>query len=294
MADMNPPLQHRRAALSALMADLWAACWPMRHAGLVRQLAGRDVTERFRGQWLGWAWLVLAPLLMVAVYTLVLRHAMGVRWGGAGPAADAASGWVGDVDFAVRLMCALLPFNWLAECVARGPRLVGDVPHLVKKVVFPLEVLPWVVAVAALVPLGAGLAVTLAVQGLAMGSLPVTVLWLPLVWLPLWPLGLGLMWVLAAVGTYVKDVAQLVAPALGALLFLSPVFYELRTLPTGLRDALSWSPLAVVMEQTRAVVVMGQAPDGLVLLAALAVGLGVAAVGAALFQRVRAGFADVV
>jgi lipopolysaccharide transport system permease protein len=220
---------------------------------------------------------------------------MGVRWGGAGwAAADAASGWVGDVDFAVRLMCALLPFNWLAECLSRAPRLVSDVPHLVKKVVFPLEVLPWVAALAAMVPLVAGLSVTLLAQALAAGSLSWTVLWLPLVWLPLLPLGLGLMWAMAAVGTYVKDVGQLVAPALGALLFLSPVFYELRSLPEGLRDALGWSPLALVMEQTRAVVVAGQAPDLALLSGALGVGLVVALLGAALFQRVRAGFADVV
>jgi lipopolysaccharide transport system permease protein len=272
-----------------------AMLWPTRTFALVRQLATRDVQERYRGQWLGWVWLVLAPLLMVAVYTLVLRHAMGVRWGGAGwAAADAASGWVGDVDFAVRLMCALLPFNWLAECLSRAPRLVSDVPHLVKKVVFPLEVLPWVAALAAMVPLVAGLSVTLLAQALAAGSLSWTVLWLPLVWLPLLPLGLGLMWAMAAVGTYVKDVGQLVAPALGALLFLSPVFYELRSLPEGLRDALGWSPLALVMEQTRAVVVAGQAPDLALLSGALGVGLVVALLGAALFQRVRAGFADVV
>lgn len=277
------------------LAPAWALLWPGRALGLVRQLAARDVAERYRGQWLGWAWLVLAPLLMVAVYTLVLRHAMGVRWGDAGgAAADAASGWVGDVDFAVRLMCALLPFNWLAECISRAPRLVSDVPHLVKKVVFPLEVLPWVAALAAMVPLVAGLAVTLLAQAVAAGSLSWAVLWLPLVWLPLLPLGLGLMWVLAAVGTYVKDVGQLMAPVLGALLFLSPVFYELRSLPPALRDALGWSPLALVMEQTRAVVVAGQAPDVALLSGALGVGLVVALVGAALFQRVRSGFADVV
>jgi lipopolysaccharide transport system permease protein len=172
--------------------------------------------------------------------------------------------------------------------------LVSDVPHLVKKVVFPLEVLPWVAALAAMVPLVAGLTVTLAAQAVAAGSLSWTVLWLPLVWLPLLPLGLGLMWALAAVGTYVKDVGQLVAPALGALLFLSPVFYELRSLPEGLRDALGWSPLALVMEQTRAVVVAGQAPDLALMGGALGVGLVVAVLGAALFQRVRAGFADVV
>jgi lipopolysaccharide transport system permease protein len=217
---------------------------------------------------------------------------MGVRWGAAG--APSASGWIGDVDFAVRLMCALLPFNWLAECVSRAPRLVSDVPHLVKKVVFPLETLPWVVAIASAIPLMVGLLVVLAAQGLALGSLPATVLWLPLVWLPLLPLGLGLMWALAAVGTYVKDVGQMVAPALGALLFLSPVFYDLSSLPAPLREALGWSPLALVIEETRAVVVAGRLPDWATLGGALGAGLVVALLGAALFQRVRAGFSDVV
>jgi lipopolysaccharide transport system permease protein len=290
MGQMNP--EPTVGAAAPLLAA-GRALWPLAQLPLIRQLATRDVAERYRGQWLGWAWLVLVPLLMVAVYTLVLRHAMGVRWGGTGPGAGLDTGWVGDLDFAVRLMCALMPFNWLAECVSRAPRLVSDVPHLVKKVVFPLEVLPWVTAAAALVPLAASLVVTLAAQALAHGDLPATVLWLPLVWLPLLPLGLGLMWLLSAVGTYAKDVAHLVAPALGALLFLSPVFYELRTLPEGLREALAWSPLAVVMEQTRAVV-MGQAPDPGGLLLAGGAGLALSLAGAVLFQRVRAGFADVV
>ncbi len=272
---------------------LTAALWPARHQGLLRQLVVRDLAERYRGQWLGWAWLILAPLLMVAVYTLVLRHAMGVRWGDAGEPSTPV-GWAADVDFAVRLMCALLPFNWLAECVARAPRLIVDAPHLVKKVVFPLELLPWVVALSALVPMVAGLTVTLAAQGLAAGMVPATAWWLLVVWAPLLPLGLGLAWALAAVGTYVKDVAQLVAPALGALLFLSPVFYELGHLKPGLQAALGWSPLATVIEQTRTVLVAGRPPDAAALAWAAAAGLLAAVAGAALFRRVRPGFADVV
>lgn len=271
----------------------WMAhAWPARHAALIGQLAAREVADRHRGQWLGWAWLVMGPLLMVAVYTLVLRHAMGVRWPGGAEGSGASAG-AADLDFAVRLLCGLLPFNLMAECMSRAPRLVSDVPHLVKKVVFPLEVLPWVAFAAALAPLGVGVLVVVGALGL-LGSLHATALWLPVVWLPLVPLCLGLGWLLAGIGTFVRDVSQLVAPALGALLFLSPIFYELGSLPPALRQALSLNPLAVVIEQTRAVLMAGQAPDGAALAWALLATSTVAVAGVAVFRRARPGFADVV
>lgn len=282
MADKTPPRPEAgAAALQAL--------WPGRHWALTQQLASRELAARYRGQGLGWAWLVLAPLLMLAVYTVVLRQVLGVRWG---TTATQAGGT--DLEFALQMYAGLAVFTFFSEVVLRAPRLVTDVPHLVKRVVFPLEILPWVSVLAALVPLA--LAATLLLMGAAAtrGHLPVSALALPLVWLPLLPLTLGLGWLLAAVGTYVRDVGEVLGLALSALLFLSPVFYDAASLPPALQLPLGLSPLAVVMTQTRQVVLAGQWPAWDLWAGVMLASMVVALLGAALFARVRSGFADVV
>jgi lipopolysaccharide transport system permease protein len=292
MADRNPQKLegHRpdQVGWKAAWAAVPPALWPARHWALIVQLAARDVRARYRAQGLGIAWLVLAPLLMLLVYTVVLRQVMGVRWG-----AQAAAGG-SDLEFALQLYAGLAVFAYFSEVVLRAPRLVSDVPHLVKRVVFPLETLPWVSALAALVPLGLAALLLLLGTAATRGQLPLSALALPVVWLPLLPLTLGLGWLLAALGTYIRDVGEVLALAVGALLFLSPVFYDASTLPPALQAPLGLSPLAVVMTQTRQVVLAGVWPAwdvwGGVMLAAVALAL----LGAVLFARVRSGFADVV
>ncbi|MBU3740562.1 MAG: hypothetical protein FGM55_16630, partial [Rhodoferax sp.] len=124
----------------AAMAELMRYLLPLRHAALIGQLTRRSVQARYRQSWLGTAWAVLTPLLMLGVYTLVFRHVFKVRWGTLDE---------GNLAFALRLYAGLAVFNFFAECVSRAPGLVLAQPNLVKKVVFPLEVLPWVNALAA-------------------------------------------------------------------------------------------------------------------------------------------------
>ena len=292
MADRNPPKLEGRPPGQVGWKAAWAAVppavWPARHWPLVLQLAARDVRARYRAQGMGMAWLVLAPLLMLCVYTVVLRQVMGVRWG-----AQATAGG-SDLDFALQLYAGLAVFAYFSEVVLRAPRLVSDVPHLVKRVVFPLETLAWVSAMAALVPLGLAAVLLLLGTAAAQGHLPVSALALPVVWLPLLPLTLGLGWLLAAVGTYIRDVGDVLALAMGALLFLSPVFYDASTLPPALQAPLGLNPLAVVMTQTRQVVLAGVWPAWDVWAAVMLAAVALALVGAALFARVRSGFADVV
>lgn len=292
MADRNPPKREGpppgQVGWKAAWAAVPPAVWPARHWPLVLQLAARDVRARYRAQGMGMAWLVLAPLLMLCVYTVVLRQVMGVRWGA--PATAGGS----DLEFALQLYAGLAVFAFFSEVVLRAPRLVSDVPHLVKRVVFPLETLAWVSAMAALVPLGLAAVLLLLGTAATLGQLPVSALALPVVWLPLLPLTLGLGWLLAAVGTYIRDVGEVLALAMGALLFLSPVFYDASTLPPALQAPLGLNPLAVVMTQTRQVVLAGVWPAWDVWAAVMLAAVALAVLGAALFARVRSGFADVV
>ena len=249
------------------------------------QFARRDVQARYRRSWLGLAWLVLAPLLMLVIYTLVFRHVFQVRW---------ADPQEGNIAFALRLYAGLAVFNFFAECVNRAPHLVLEQPHLVKKVVFPLEVLPWSSVLAAGIQLLVGGALLVALRWLGMGSVPWTVVLLPIVWLPLVPLCLGLSWALGALGTYVRDVGQVVSMVVAALVFISPVFFPVEALPARVQQWMWLNPLAPVMTQTRTVLLQGVSPDWSAWALNLLGCLGIAVLGALLFNRLRQGFADVV
>lgn len=267
------------------LTHLFAYFWPARHAELIAQLALRDIQARYRRSWLGLAWLVLAPLLLLAIYTLVFRHIFQVRWSVPGES---------NLAFALRLYAGLAVFNFFAECANRAPHVVLEQPSLVKKVVFPLEVLSWVCVLAATAQLLVAGGVLVLLRWLGMGSVPWSALALPVVWLPLVPLCLGLGWGLGALGPFVRDVGQVIGLLVGALVFISPVFFPLEALPAKLQDWMWLNPLAPIMTLTRQVLLQGIWPDWRLWLgSALSCG-GVAVAGAWIFHRLRRGFADVI
>lgn len=266
--------------------SLLPTLWPARHTHLIRQLVRREIEGRYRASMLGMLWAGLMPLAMLAVYTLVFRHVFRARWGGA----DGGSG----LEFALYLYAGLAVFNFFAECVGRAPGLILAQPNLVKRVVFPLEVLPWVATLAAAVHLLIALVILLATTVWLRGGLPWTTVALPLVWLPLLPMMLGLGWFLSALGVFLRDIGQMVGLGVSLLMFLSPLFYPLSALPEEWRAVLGLNPLALIMEETRHVLLDGLWPAwgalSLLLAACLLVALG----GALFFRATRHGFADVV
>ena len=267
------------------LVSLLSYLWPWRHRGLIAQLARREVHARYRQSWLGLVWVVLTPLMMLGVYTLVFRHVMRVRWYGLEE---------GNLEFALRIYAGLAVFNFFAECVNRAPTLVLEQPHLVKKVVFPLEILPWAAAVSASVGLAVSGVLMMVLAAFSQTGLPITVVALPLVWIPLLPLVLGLGWLLAGLGTYVRDVGQLLGMVVSALMFLSPIFFPVEALPESVRSVMLLNPLAWVMTGTREVLLAGHWPDWRALLLLFVACTLVAMLGAAFFRKARVGFSDVV
>jgi lipopolysaccharide transport system permease protein len=268
------------------MQTLWPYLLPLQHVDLLEQLIRRDVQARYRQSLLGSVWLVVAPLAMLVVLTVVFRQVMGVRWPMTGSEDS-------DLAFALRLFAGLAIFQFVAECINRSPTLVLAQPQLVKKVVFPLELLAWVSVAGS----GIGFLVSAALVVVGTAFTPEGLTWpalcLPLIWLPLVPLLLGLSWGLSAIGTFVPDVGQVLPPAMSALMFLSPIFYPVEALPAAGQAFMALNPLAEPITQTRLVLLEGHWPAwGAWSVHALAC-LLVAVVGAALFARVRAGFADV-
>lgn len=253
---------------------------------ILRQFVRREFLGRYRGSLLGVVWTFLTPLLMLAVYTFVFVGVFKARW----PGAEGAGGSA----FALRLFAGLIVFNLFSEVIARAPTMVLEQPNLVKKVVFPLELLAFVALGSALVQFLIGATILLLGVAVFEQALSWQVLFLPVVVLPLLPMILGLAWLLNAFGVFLRDVAPLVSMGVSFLLFLSPVFYSVQSLAPQWQFWMRLNPLTPVMENLRGAVFSHVLPDWSTWWLTLAAGVLVAMVGASIFTVLRKGFADVV
>jgi len=251
---------------------------------LTWEMTKRDLSARYRGSLLGVAWSLVTPVLMLLVYTFVFGVVFKARWGGT--ELDSA-------DFALALFTGLLTFGIFSESVNRSPSLILGHQNLVKKVVFPLEILPLMAVLTAVIQAGISLAVLLVACIVMRGGLPWTTIYVPLVLAPVILLTLGFTWGLSAMGVFLRDIGQGVAVVTTALMFLTPIFYPLEALPESYRHLAASSPLAVAVENMRQVVLWGKQPDWSSVLVGLAVSVPVAITGYGLFMRTKKGFADV-
>lgn len=275
---MNPH-QARSAMPLAMFTSLW------RNRLLIRQMTRRDVVGRYRGSVLGLAWSFFNPVLMLLVYTFVFSVVFKARWNVGGEESRA--------DFAIILFVGMIVHGLFAECVNRAPGLILSNVNYVKKVVFPLEILPWVAMGSALFNGLVSTVVLLLAQLLINQTLPWTSVFFPLVLLPLVFAGMGFAWFLAALGVFVRDIGQVTSIFTTVLLFLSPIFYPVSALPEEYRGLLQFNPLTLIIEESRKVLIFGSLPDWPSLGVALLAGLAIAAAGFWWFQKTRKGFADV-
>jgi lipopolysaccharide transport system permease protein len=253
---------------------------------LLRQLVRRDVLDRHKGSFLGILWSIVQPLTTLVLYTFVFGVLLHVRWG----TGESTS----QLDYALTLFCGMIVFGVFAEGVMRAPSLVLEHPNFVKKVVFPLEILPVAALGSVLINAGLAFAVLLAAVVVHAHGVSPTVLALPLVLVPLLLLTLGLGWFLAALGVYVRDTRQVTAIVVGQfLLFLTPVFYPLSVVPDRLRWLIALNPLAILVEQARRVVLWGLLPEWDRLLGVTLLGVVVMQLGYRWFMRAKRGFPDV-
>jgi lipopolysaccharide transport system permease protein len=262
--------------------EMTASLW--RNQDLIKTLIKREVIGRYRGSVLGILWSFFNPVFMLTVYTFVFSVVFKARWSGGGDS---------KTEFALILFAGLMVFNLFAECVNRAPGLILSNVNYVKKVVFPLEILPVVSFGAASFHTAVSFGVWLLFFLLFFGLPPITALLLPIVILPLALLTLGLSWILASLGVYLRDVGQFIGIATTALLFLSPIFYPVSVLPEKYQTLLLLNPLTPVIEQVRDILIWGKTPDWLFFGGGFAASAVIAWLGFAWFQKTRKGFADV-
>ena len=276
---MNPHANH-----STALKEPFAALW--HHRSLVWQMTRREVVGRDRGSVMGIAWSFFNPVLMLLVYTFVFSVVFKARWG--------VGTEEGRAGFAIALFVGMIVHGLFAEVVNRAPGLIlGNVSY-VKRVVFPLEVLPWIAMGSALFHTAVSLVVLLLAQLILTYQLTWTLVLFPLVLAPLILATMGLAWFLAAIGVYLRDIGQTIGIVTTVMLFLSPVFYPVSALPEQYQPLLRLNPLTFVIEEGRKVLLFGQLPDWGGWALYLAISLCVAWAGFWWFQRTRKGFADVV
>ncbi|WP_386083001.1 ABC transporter permease [Vreelandella sp. F11] len=275
---MNPH-SDQPISFKSLLKSLW------QHRDLIITMTKRDVAGRYRGSVLGLFWSFLNPVFMLLVYTFVFSVVFNARWG---VGEDETS-----TQFAVVLFAGLVVHSFFAEVLSKAPGLVLGSSNYVKKVVFPLEILPAIALGSAIFHTAISLLVLQFAYIVFTGIPPWTIILSPIVFFPLAVLSLGVAWMLAALGVFLRDIGQFIGVIVTVLLFLSPIFFPIDRLPEEYQILILLNPLTFIIEQAREVLIWGRLPDW--------VGLGVytffstvfAWLGYAWFQKTRKGFADV-
>lgn len=275
-----------KTAANVLSAEsplaVFASGWKNRT--LVLRLAKREIEARYRGSILGLLWAVITPLLMLGVYTFVFSVIFQARWG-------QSSG--NRAEFSLLLFSGLIIFNLFSETINRAPTLMLENPSYIKKVLFPLEIMPWVAICVSLFNALVAFCLLFLFYPFVFGAPPLSILFLPLLLVPLMLITLGLTWFLSSVGVYLRDIRQVIGVLTTMLLFLSPIFYPVSALPEKFRQLIYFNPLTLMLERSKDVMFWGHSPSilGLALLTLLS--WAVAWLGYLWFIKTKKGFADV-
>lgn len=271
-------MREHRTSPSALLASFW------NNRDLILEMTKREVIGRYQGSILGLAWSFFHPILMLSVYTFVFSFVFKARWGN--------SGDENKISFSLILFVGMIVHGLFSESTTKAPDLILKNANYVKKVVFPLEILSIISLGAALFHSTISLAVLLVAIAFTSG-LHWTILLAPIIFFPLVVLSLGVSWLLASLGVFIRDVGQTIGILTTVLMFLSPMFYPISAIPSTIRPLIILNPLALIMEQARSVLIWGQQPDWQALFIYTAIAFSVAWIGFAWFQKTRKGFADV-
>ena len=277
--NFNSPNKSSPASLYALVQNLFV------NRQLIDQMVRREVVGRYRGSIFGLAWSFFNPILMLVIYTFVFSVVFNARWG--------AGNSDSKTEFALILFVGMIVFGLFSEVINRAPMLIISNVNYVKKVIFPLEILPVISLGAALFHFLISFLVLACALLIINGFIHWTIIFFPLVIAPLIILILGFSWILASLGVYLRDIGQTIGILTTVLMFLSPVFYSVSALPERFQVWMNLNPLTFIIEQARAVIIFGQEPSWIGLFIYFITSILIASLGYFWFQKTRKGFADV-
>ena len=253
---------------------------------LLWQFVKRSVASRYRGSMLGLFWSFVQPMMMLCVYTFVFSVVFKSRWG-----TDVDGGGRG--SFAIIMFCGMAVFNIFSEAVNLNCTIVVANQNLVKKVIFPLEILPLSQTMATFAVGMVWFLLLFLGTVFIFGTISFTMLLLPLILIPLFLFTLGVSYFTASLGVYVRDTGYIVGVVLQILFFMTPIFYPVAAIPERYRWPIQANPLTIMIEEARKVFLFGELPDWRFLAAAFAVSLLTLHLGFLWFHKTKKGFADV-
>jgi lipopolysaccharide transport system permease protein len=263
---------------SALFSSFWL------NRRLIYTLVRREVAGRYQGSIFGLLWPLINPIFMLFVYVFVFSVIFSAKW---------AVGSSSKIEYALILFPGLLVFNLFAECINNAPSLIVSNANYVKKVIFPLEIFPWVYLGAALFHFVLGLGIWLIAHCILIGPPPPYAVMAPFFLFPFLLVIVGLMWIISSLGVFIRDITQFVKIITSAAMFISPIFFPVTALPAGFQSYLYLNPLTFPIESTRNVLLFGALPSVSSLVIYWFFSIAVALLGFACFQKTRKGFADV-
>ena len=276
---MSNPHKAQPTSLKALLASL------VKNRQLIYQMTKREVIGRYKGSIFGLAWSFFNPIVMLIIYTFVFSMVFKSRWG--------TSSSDSKTEFALILFVGLIIFNLFSETINRAPGLILHNVNYVKKVVFPLEILPVINFGTALFHAFISFLVMFIAFWLINGFINWTAIFLPMVLLPFALLIMGISWFIASLGVFARDIGQAIGVITTLLMFLSPVFYPVTAVPERFQNWILLNPVTFIIEQVRGVVIFGAMPDWYELGLYFIMAASVLMLGFSWFQKTRRGFADV-
>jgi lipopolysaccharide transport system permease protein len=279
-------LTMERVVLTLTRAFVYPARVLWRNRALIVSMVRRDIHGRYRGSMAGLFWTVIHPLLMMLTYFFVFAIVLQVRFG-TGPVAAQPT------NFLLYFIAGMLPWLAFSEALGRSPGVIIEHRMLVKRVLFPIEILPVNVAAAGLVSEFFGLLVFLAALGILRHSIPATAILLPLIVVPQILLTLGFSWFLAGIGVFLRDTGQFMAFVITLWFFATPICYPESALPERFRWLFEMNPAYVLARCYRTIFLEGQAPPWAALGWLALAGFGAAILGFAWFYKSRKAFPDV-
>ena len=253
---------------------------------LISQLIKREISKRYKGSLLGGLWAFLTPLFQLGLYTLVFGVIFRSSWENSGDS--------GLQSYSLILFCGLSVFSIFSEVLNQAPRLILNHANYVKKVVFPLEVLPVVNVTSAFFQGLISLFLCVLMKAILTGTVSLTVLALPFLLIPYFLLVLSICWLASSLSVYFRDIQQITPPLLTAAFFLSPIIYNISMVPEWLLPIYRLNPLCFFVDGFRRILLWDQLPEIGAWTRWTIASFILAHISHYIFMRLRKGFADVV
>jgi homopolymeric O-antigen transport system permease protein len=254
------------------------------HSSLIRSMVRRDLTSRYKGSIMGLAWAFITPAVMIVIYTIIFQGIFNARFG------NAQEGYL---SYGINLLCGMLPWLAFSDGIQRSTTSLIENVNLVKRVVFPIEALPVNVALSALVNQLIGTIILLVAALIINQTVQPTILLLPLLIAPQLLVTIGLGWLMASLGVFIRDMPQFNQLAITTWMFMTPILYPENQIPERYRWLVNLNPMAPLIRSYRRILLEGRLPDWRGLMITLVFALVCFIFGYWWFERTKKAFADI-